>query len=157
MMPKSKRAWIIIWPILSVLIAVGIFISSSISGEVSGNASMTIARFVRSFLPVSDSMLGFMHFLVRKTAHFWVYFVLAFCVAHSLKYYLHNRRTLILSAWGIAAAYGVMDEFHQYFVPGRVMAVSDMLINAAGAFLGALIVCCYIKIILKRADMVTQT
>jgi len=129
-----------IWPALAVLVAVGIFVSSSISGDVSGNASMTIARLVRYVSPVGDETLRFMHFLVRKTAHFTVFLLLAFCVTHSLKYHIHNLRLLLLSAWAIAAAYGVFDEVHQYFVPGRVMAVSDMLINAAGAFFGVMVV-----------------
>ena len=31
------------------------------------------------------------------------------------------------------------DEVHQYFVPGRIFLVSDMIINAAGEFLGVLL------------------
>ncbi|MCL2225451.1 MAG: VanZ family protein [Defluviitaleaceae bacterium] len=135
----------IIWPVLSVLVALGIFISSAMTGEVSGYASMTIAGWVRYILPVSDSTLAVMHFFVRKTAHFVVYFVLAFCVAHSFKFYVHSFRKLLLLAWGIASVYGVTDEIHQYFVPGRVMAISDMLINAAGAFVGAAVVVWYLR------------
>ena len=142
---RTGRIGKILWPILSVLVAAGIFISSSISGEASGNASMTIARLVRYVLPASDAVLAFFHFLVRKTAHFSVYFVLSFCVAHSLKYYLHKLRTLLLSAWGIAAFYGVTDEIHQHFIPGRVMAFSDMLINASGAFFGATLVIIFLS------------
>jgi len=137
---RSNKLWKIFWPILSVMVAAGIFFSSSISGDVSGNASMTITMLVRFLSPVGDETLRFMHFLVRKAAHFTVFLVLAFCVAQSLKFYLHKLRTLFFSAWSIAAAYGVADEIHQFFVPGRVMAISDMLINAAGAFFGAAIV-----------------
>lgn len=135
----------IIWPIFSVLVAAGIFVSSSISGEDSGYASMAIANFFRRFTPLGDNALGALNFLVRKTAHFVVYFVLAFCVAQSLKFYVHRRRILFSAAWAIAAVYGIADEIHQYFVPGRVMAVSDMLINAVGAAAGAAVVVWWVK------------
>ena len=135
----------IIWPVLSVLVAVGIFFSSSISGEVSGGASMAIVEFMRRIMPLPDNIGIDFNFIVRKTAHFAVYFLLAFCVAHSLKFYLHRAWILLVSAWGIASVYGVLDEIHQYFVPGRVMAVSDMLINAAGALAGAMLVVWWVR------------
>lgn len=134
--PKGK----IIWSVLSVIIAVLIFISSSISGEVSGYASMRIADMVRYVMPFGTEMLGFMNFLVRKTAHVVVYFALAFCITHSIKYHIHKSHKLLIASWGIAAFYGVTDEIHQYFVPGRVMAISDMVINAVGALAGAALV-----------------
>jgi VanZ family protein len=134
---KSK----IVWPVLSVLVAAGIFISSSVSGEVSGSASMAIAVYVRNLVPLDDDLLNF---LVRKAAHFIVYFALAFCVAQSLKFHVHRLRLLLAVSWVIAAVYGVTDEIHQYFVPGRVMAFSDMVINAAGAFFGAGLVVWYL-------------
>ncbi|MCL2840993.1 MAG: VanZ family protein [Defluviitaleaceae bacterium] len=123
----------IFWPIMSLFTAVGIFFSSSIHGYASGNASMGIAEWVRNVIPIDPDL---MNFLVRKGAHFTVYFILGFCVAHSLKYYVKNKKSLFTYAWGIAALYGVFDEFHQYFIPGRVCSVWDMLINAAGAMAG---------------------
>ena len=38
-----------------------------------------------------------------------------------------------IAAWGIATAYGVTDEYHQSFVPGRTPDVADVLADAAGA------------------------
>jgi VanZ family protein len=124
----------IIWHTLSVLAALGIFLSSALSGEVSGYASMTIARLLPDFIPLDNSVANF---LVRKTAHFTVYFVLAFCLANSLKFYIQKYKPLFLSAWATAALYGVTDEIHQHFVPGRVMSPADIAINAAGALAGA--------------------
>jgi VanZ family protein len=40
----------------------------------------------------------------------------------------------------IVSAYGVTDEFHQYFVPGRDCDVWDWVADTLGAFLGALTV-----------------
>ena len=44
-----------------------------------------------------------------------------------------------VGAWTRAAlwavGFGAVDEIHQYFVPGRYMSITDMLLNAAGALL----------------------
>jgi VanZ family protein len=42
--------------------------------------------------------------------------------------------------WLVALAvmlYGISDEFHQYFVPGRSVDVYDVLADALGGLLGA--------------------
>jgi VanZ family protein len=125
-----------IWPFLAAAVACVIFYSSSMPGEESGEASLwIIVRLTEAFpfIPLGEETL---HFLLRKGAHFTVFLVFAFCAAHGLKYYMGGRR-LFLSAWGIGALYGVLDEIHQYFVPGRACLLSDMMINAAGAAMGA--------------------
>jgi VanZ family protein len=38
-----------------------------------------------------------------------------------------------LAAWAIATLYGVSDEYHQSFVPGRTADPADTLADAAGA------------------------
>ncbi|MCL1843181.1 MAG: VanZ family protein [Defluviitaleaceae bacterium] len=137
-----SRVMKILWPVLSVLSAAGIFLSSSITGEYSGLASLQIAIYVQNIIPLADETLNF---LVRKAAHFAVYFVLAFCIAQSLKFYIVSRKKLLISAWAIASIYGITDEMHQYFVPGRVMSALDMIINAAGALAGAALVAMLIR------------
>ncbi|MCL2499596.1 MAG: VanZ family protein [Defluviitaleaceae bacterium] len=131
----TLRAMRIIWPILALAAAAGIFYSSSMPGDDSAKAGMFIVvRLLEWFpsIPLSEDMLNF---ILRKGAHFTVYLILAICITHSLIYYIRGYR-LFLVSWGIAAVYGITDEIHQYFVPGRVCAVSDMLINAAGAAAG---------------------
>ena len=39
-------------------------------------------------------------------------------------------------AWVIATVYGVTDEWHQSFVPGRMADVRDVIADSAGAALG---------------------
>ena len=38
----------------------------------------------------------------------------------------------------IVAAYGIVDEIHQYFVPGRYASALDWLADVAGGFLGGI-------------------
>ncbi len=42
------------------------------------------------------------------------------------------------TAWAIASAYGVSDEVHQRFVPGRASDPADVLADALGAAAGVL-------------------
>jgi len=134
-----------IWPLLALGVAAGLFYSSSLTGYVSGDASMGIVYYVTEHLPFLLAVnADLLHFLLRKGAHFSAYFMLALCIAHGLKYYMGGYK-LFLWAWGLASLYGVTDEIHQYFVPGRSCLLSDMLINAAGAATGTAIVLLYLK------------
>ncbi len=64
-----------------------------------------------------------------KLAHFLAYALLGFLLAWGLG----KRRT----AFGLAALYGLLDEFHQRFTPGREVSLGDFLADALGAALGA--------------------
>ena len=51
---------------------------------------------------------------------------------------LRGMRTgLILPAVLIATVYGVSDEFHQSFIPGRTASVGDIVADTIGALIGA--------------------
>jgi VanZ family protein len=49
-------------------------------------------------------------------------------------------RATVLGAWAIAVAYGVTDEWHQSFVPGRSAELRDLAADAMGALLAAIAV-----------------
>ena len=44
----------------------------------------------------------------------------------------------VLGCAGIAGAYGLFDEFHQLFVPGRYASLTDILLNLVGVAAGTL-------------------
>lgn len=76
--------------------------------------------------PVLTSMLG----------HFSVYFVLAMVLWWMFGGFgLEGRRRSLL-AFGLAVLYGVTDEWHQSFVPGRTPDALDVLVDAIGAASG---------------------
>jgi VanZ family protein len=70
-----------------------------------------------------------------KFIHACIYFPLAFLFYLSL-----NRsgikRYVFLAAVILAVFYGVTDEFHQAFVPGRDSSIGDAFADFAGALLG---------------------
>ena len=76
-----------------------------------------------------------------KGAHFVEYGILAALVAHALRGTAPQRQMLWVVTVSIAAAtiWGVIDEIHQAYVPGRVSDARDLLADALGASLGALL------------------
>lgn len=49
------------------------------------------------------------------------------------------RRRLLIAAALFSLLYGVSDEIHQLFVPGRYASVGDVIADAVGAFIGSLL------------------
>lgn len=77
--------------------------------------------------PPSDLL----NLLLRKSAHFGVYAVLALTYVRALGGWQRRRW-----AWLLAVLYAVSDEFHQSFTPNRYPSALDVLIDSAGALAG---------------------
>lgn len=74
--------------------------------------------------PTSDLL----NLIMRKTAHFGVYGVLALLYLYALGDW--RRRWLALL---LAALYAISDEYHQSWTPRRQPSALDVLIDSAGA------------------------
>lgn len=70
-----------------------------------------------------------------KVLHLIEYAILGFMVSWSIKEW--GIRSYIITGWIIAIAYGVSDEIHQSFVPGREASLADLLCDFFGGFIGA--------------------
>lgn len=77
---------------------------------------------------------------VDKLAHMAIYGVLALTILFSF-----NRPTtksdlkrVVLMTVSSCLVYGITDEFHQSFVPGRTPSVLDLLADCIGAFIACL-------------------
>lgn len=103
----------------AILIAVSIWLLSS-----------------QSTLPQIKGILGF-----DKFQHLFAYMVLAGTIGlwPSLKQWKTRQVLTFLVVMGIASVYGLIDEIHQSFVPGRNANVWDWLADTIGAILGAVI------------------
>jgi VanZ family protein len=88
----------------------------------------------QSTLPKPKGILGF-----DKLQHFAAFAVLsgAVCLWVPLKKWKSRSRLFALIAAAIGSAYGIIDEVHQFFVPGRDCNVWDWIADALGAVAGA--------------------
>lgn len=85
----------------------------------------------RSRLVEIDSETG--EKLFFKSAHVVAYGLLAWCWWRALTApRLINWRVLFV-AFILTVGYGISDEYHQLFVPGRHSSIADVLFDAAGA------------------------
>lgn len=88
----------------------------------------------QSTLPQPKGILGY-----DKFQHLLAYLILAAAISLWISPAFRRRRRFLalLSAALIASVYGVIDEIHQSFTPGRDCDVWDWLADTLGAFLGA--------------------
>jgi VanZ family protein len=88
----------------------------------------------QSVLPAPKGILGF-----DKVQHLLAYAVFAGAIGLwvSLKQWKRNPFKSMVWVVIIAAAYGISDEVHQSFVPGRDCNVWDWFADTIGAILGA--------------------
>ncbi len=74
-----------------------------------------------------------------KIAHLLEYAVFGFLLLRML-IFLNPEQTIVRHLiWVLTGAllYGLSDEIHQYFVPGREFSLMDLLADGAGGYLGA--------------------
>lgn len=72
---------------------------------------------------------------IYSSGHLVMYGVLGFLVARAMLRAGHPRSRL-LGVWVALALFGVLDEWHQQFIPGRYPSVTDMAFDAIGAAAG---------------------
>ncbi len=79
------------------------------------------------------SQVFWQDFLIKKTAHFIEYFILAVLLYRSLKSTIRlNLISLLLLTLTITIAYAASDEYQQSFVPGREPRLRDIAIDSLG-------------------------
>ena len=102
-----EKRWQISWTMV-VVIAVLIFYFSSLTGGQIGGPS--------SLKPI--------------VYHITIFFIFSFFLFIAV--IAGKNRKFIPFVISLAALYGILDELHQYFVPGRSAAVSDFLLDGMG-------------------------
>ncbi len=90
--------------------------------------SYMTALWILSSNTLPDVGLSFS--LMDKIAHFFAFGFMAFLIFKALFGWKINRAFLLSGA--IAFFYGIVDELHQYFVPGRNCDIFDLIADLAG-------------------------
>lgn len=144
----------------AILIMLVIFNFSSKPAIVSGENSLSIADYVMKLYEritdrqieeeLRDEQLLMLDHYIRKTAHVMEYAVLA--AAFGLPLWLRRQRSSFVWLWAVAlaAVYAATDELHQRFVPGRSGELRDVIIDTAGAMMGASLFILIANIFLRR-------
>lgn len=75
---------------------------------------------------------------IDKLEHAGAYGILGFLVARAAGgTWSLGAAATVLAGGLVAAAYGVTDEYHQSFTPGRMVEVADAIADGVGGFAGA--------------------
>ena len=131
-MRQSVR-WLKLW--LPAIVWAGVISWASTDAFSSTHTSRFILPILHWLFPhASAETLDWLHFFIRKTAHFAEYFVFSLFLLRALRGE-HRGWQLrwAIAALAIAAGYSVLDEFHQSFVPSRTASPWDSLIDTSGA------------------------
>ncbi len=99
------------------------------------NTSRIIAPLFKWLFPgITEAQLLFVHFAVRKTAHFVEYAVLALLAARAFLPSTHARlrRNWFVAALALVALVATLDEYNQSFNAARTGTFWDSLIDLSG-------------------------
>jgi len=122
-----SRWWLtLVWACLIWTFSTGSFTTE--------HTSRYIVPFLRWLFPhLAWKTLLAIHQIIRKLAHVAEYFVFSLLILRGLRAGKKERHLgWALGAVAIVAAYAVLDEFHQSFVPGRGASPWDVLLDASG-------------------------
>lgn len=134
---KNKRfiinlGLLIVWMML-------IFYMSNQPADISSKQSdLIIKLFYYIGIDLNSALGEITSFVIRKVAHFTEYFILYCLTINVLKFYFNIKRARIYSLF-IVLGYAISDEIHQYFIPGREMAIRDVIIDFSGGVLGFIV------------------
>lgn len=134
---KNKRFVINLGLLVSWMIL--IFYMSNQPADISNKQSdLIIKLFYYIGIDLNSSLGEITSFVIRKAAHFTEYFILYCLTINVLKFYFNIKKAAIYSLL-IVLGYAISDEIHQYFIPGRDIAIRDVIIDFSGGILGFII------------------
>jgi len=143
-MLKSKKIRLLLFVLSVAWMAVIFIMSSQPAKESSQLSSGIVTRVVSAIcsdfedltskqqITISDTVT----FIVRKSAHFFEYFILGMLVFVTVNTFERYKLFIrAISAVCFCIFYATSDEIHQYFVPGRACRFVDVCIDTAGSIL----------------------
>jgi VanZ family protein len=136
----------IIKVLLILIVMVTIFMFSNDDSEVSTRKSDRLIIKVSEFVlnrelsnKEKSEYLDRYFVIVRKTAHFTLYFLLGLTFVSFLKEFDLTNKKLILYTVIFVFLYACSDECHQLFISGRSGEILDVLIDTLGGVTSSII------------------
>ena len=106
------------------------------SRDLSSNITTQLIEIVEKVTPLENVEKKQVHHLIRKNAHFTIYFFLGIFALLALKLTGLKHSLSAIIALILCMIYAVTDEYHQLFVEGRGAQLKDIFIDWAGAATG---------------------
>lgn len=125
-----------------------IFIMSSKSADALDTQTGVIS-FIRNELIAASTALFGHPVDVSPVGHFAEFFLLGLALANALRTLMPLSRSCVLAVV-LASCYGVSDELHQIFVPGRSCDPMDWLVDTVAALCAVLLFSALLHLKRKR-------
>lgn len=135
--------------ILVILCMLTIFFFSSDTGDESSKKSGFFVAIVQDIVgnKLDEKDTETVTFIVRKTAHFTIYFLLGFLLINLFREYFVIDKKMFFILILLCMLYACSDEIHQSFVLNRTGKIEDVFLDTVGASLG---IFAYKKMFLKK-------
>ncbi len=138
---------VVIWQII-------IFLFSAQTADASSGLSGRLTKIIIGFFMPNltdaqlQSIAQSLSFVVRKSAHFVIYFALGILMYKAIQKCRYFKNKFSFS-FVFCALYSVTDEVHQMFVPGRACRIFDIFVDCCGSVLGIIFVIIFTKLFEK--------
>ena len=139
-----------IYKVISItLVIMWLLIVYFLSAEPSSVSSNTSGKFVNIVLKIiygtSNVNQARIDIITLYTLGGILIFNLVMC------YNINSNRKKVMCAWFVGTIFAGLDEFHQYFVPGRSAELRDVLIDSLGICVGIILfnLCCAVILKMK--------
>jgi VanZ family protein len=112
--------------------AIYFFSTDKFSAENTGTLLRTILYSI--FPSLTEGQFQSLHFIIRKTAHFTEYAILALLLFHAFRSGSATswKRSWAIYSFLIIVIYALSDEYHQTFTATRTGSIYDSLTDIAG-------------------------
>jgi len=116
-----------------------IFYFSHQTGDDSSEASRVLVDFlvtIFNFLRI-EIALDILNLIVRKSGHFFLYFVLGILTLNvANQYNIYQDKKRLIFCFLFCVLYACFDEINQMLIPGRYGSINDVLIDSFGSISG---------------------
>ncbi len=115
--------------------------SEKVSDKVTGKTLTTVSEVTGKNISNArkQELIENSRFIVRKTAHFVLYFILEILIYTTLVSYNVPKNRIIYSII-FCFICSVLDEFHQLFTLGRTSRVFDIFIDTSGSITSSILI-----------------
>ena len=129
--------------ILTLLLMISIFYLSHQSAEeskdLSNKTEKVIIDILNKIIPGDSIEINIVSHTIRKSAHFFLYFLMGILVRDGLRNMDINGWRALALAMTICILYAISDEVHQLFIVGRSGELRDVFIDGSGSLVGIFI------------------